>query len=296
MRQLLIFWDVSPIFVGSETINEKIMESGEMELLPDCRKPLGLCLSGGGAIGFAHIGVLQALLENNIQPEVVSGTSMGAIVGTMYAAGISPQEMMSIIKEDKLYLVSKLMHFKPSFWRSGFSTHGTVRALIKELIPHNSFEKLPKKLMVCVTNMNTMQWEIKQKGRNLCSWVSASASIPGVFEAYVKDGVYYLDGGILNNLPAQPLKPLCRAVIGVDVLPYMPPGEMKRPMDAIQSALRGIEHVNSLEGRALCDHLIEPKVAARYHEFRFDAYEKIYKIGYKEAREYIKLHPEILSL
>lgn len=272
------------------------MESGEKELLPDCRKPLGLCLSGGGAIGFAHIGVLQALLENNIQPEVISGTSMGAIVGTMYAAGLTPQEMMNVIKEDKLYLVSKLMHFKPSFWRSGFSTHGTVRALIKELIPHNSFEKLPKKLMVCVTNMNTMQWEIKQKGRNLCSWVSASASIPGVFEAYVKDGVYYLDGGILNNLPAQPLKPLCRAVIGVDVLPFMPPGEMKRPMDAIQCTLRGMEHVNSLEGRALCDHLIEPKVAARYHEFRFDAYEKIYKIGYKEAKDYIKSHPEMLSL
>jgi len=272
------------------------MESGEMEQSPVGKKPLGLCLSGGGAIGFAHIGVLQALLENNIQPDVVSGTSMGAIVGTMYAAGMTPQEMLHIIKEDKLYLVSKLMTFKASFWKSGFSTHGTVRALIKEVIPHNSFEKLPKKLMICVTNMNTMQWEIKQKGRNLCSWVSASASIPGVFEAYQKDGVFYLDGAVLNNMPAQPLKPLCRAVIGVDVLPFMPPGEMKRPMDAIQCALRGIEHVNSLEGRGLCDHLIEPKAVAKYHEFRYDAYENIYKIGYKEAREYIKKHPEILSL
>ena len=150
--------------------------------------------------------------------------------------------------------------------------------------------------MVCVTNMKTMQWEIKQKGRNLCSWVSASASIPGVFEAYEKDGVYYLDGGILNNLPAQPLKPLCRAIIGVDVLPFMPPFEIKRPLDAIRSTLRGMEHVNSVEGRGLCDHLIEPKVAAKYHEFRFDAYEKIYLIGYKEAKEYIKTHPEILTV
>lgn len=272
------------------------MESGQNDMLPVCKKPLGLCLSGGGAIGFAHIGVLQAFFENDIQPEVVSGTSMGAIVATMYAAGIAPQEMLHIIKQDKLYMVSKLMKIKPSFWKSGFSTHSTVKSLVKELIPHNSFEKLPKKLMVCVTNMNTMQWEIKQKGRNLSSWVSASASIPGVFEAYERDGVYYLDGGVLNNMPAQPLKPLCRAIIGVDVLPFMPPSDMKHPLDAIRCTIRGMEHANAVEGRGLCNHLIEPKVVPNYHEFRFDAYEKIYKIGYKEAKEYIKTHPDMLSL
>ncbi|MCX6308707.1 MAG: patatin-like phospholipase family protein, partial [Bacteroidia bacterium] len=69
------------------------------------RKPLGICLSGGGAIGIAHIGVLQALLDNGIEPEVVSGSSMGAIVGTLYAAGYYPSEMMTMIQEDRLYLV-----------------------------------------------------------------------------------------------------------------------------------------------------------------------------------------------
>lgn len=261
------------------------------------RKPLGLCLSGGGALGFAHIGVLQALQELNIVPEVIAGSSMGAIVGTLYAAGIQPEEMLQIIKADKLYLVSKLMRFKPSFWKSGFSTHGTVRALIKEVIPHNSFEGLPKKMMICVVNLNTMQWEIKEKGKNLCSWVSASASIPGVFEAYERNGVFYLDGGVLNNLPAQPLKPLCRAIIGVDVLPFNAPTSMKRPVDAITSTIRGVQHVLSQEGRSLCDILIEPSVVGKYHEFRFDAYEQIYKIGYKEAQSYFKaVLPQLRSI
>jgi len=259
-------------------------------------KPLGLCLSGGGAIGFAHIGVLQSLMEHDIEPDVISGSSMGAIVGTLYAAGYLPSDMMQMIKDDRLYLVSKLMKFKPTFWKSGFSTHSTVRALIKEAIPHNSFDKLPKKLMICVTNMNTMEWEIKQKGKNLSSWVSASASIPGVFEAYERDGTFYLDGGILNNMPVQPLKPLCRAIIGVDVIPFISPTEMKRPLDAITFTLRGVEHVNSSEGRLLCDFLIEPMVVKRFHEFRFDAYERIYKIGYKETNEYIKKHPEMVNL
>jgi len=127
--------------------------------------------------------------------------------------------------------------------------------------------------------------------------VSASASIPGVFEAYERNGVFYLDGGVLNNLPAQPLKPLCRAIIGVDVLPFNAPTSMKRPVDAITSTIRGVQHVLSQEGRSLCDILIEPPVVGKYHEFRFDAYEQIYKIGYKEAQSYFKaVLPQLRSI
>ncbi|MDD4921429.1 MAG: patatin-like phospholipase family protein, partial [Bacteroidales bacterium] len=89
-------------------------------------KPLGICLSGGGALGFAHIGVLQALLENRIEPQIISGSSMGAIVGTLYAAGVSPAEMMQIIQDDRLYRMTKLMTLKPFFWKSGWSDHSTV--------------------------------------------------------------------------------------------------------------------------------------------------------------------------
>jgi NTE family protein len=260
------------------------------------KKPLGLCLSGGGAIGFAHIGVLQALLENGIVPDVVSGSSMGAIVGTLYAAGYSPAEMMQIIKDDRLYLVSTLMTFKPKFWKSGFSSHSTVNKLLMEAIPHNSFEQLQHPLYLCVTNLTTMEWEIKSEGKNLADWVSASAGIPGVFEALNVDGTIYVDGGVLNNLPAQPLKPICRAIIGVDVLPFIPITNMKRPIDVMTSTIRGIQKVNSAEGRSLCDHIIDAQAVKRYHEFRFDAYQRIYRSGYKDAVEYIKKHPEIRSL
>jgi len=267
-----------------------------MQTVQTTNKTVGLCLSGGGAIGFAHIGVLQALLEHGIQPQVIAGTSMGAIVGTMFAAGLNPPQMMELVKQDKLYKVSKLMTFKPSFWKSGFSSHSTVINLIRELIPHDCFEQLPRKMFVCVSNMNTMKWEIKEQGGHLAEWVSASASIPGVFEASVVDGAFYLDGGILNNLPAQPLKPICDAIIGVDVLPFIPPTKMKHPIDAITCSVRGIQHENSLAGRSLCDYLIEPASVKRYNEFRFDAYEQIYKTGYKETIDYIKRHPDILTL
>lgn len=256
----------------------------------------GLCLSGGGALGFAHIGVLQALNEHGIWPDIISGTSMGAIVGTLYAAGYSPADMMQIIKEDRLFLVSKIMTFKPVFWKSGFSDHSKVMKLIKEVIPHNSFEGLQRRMFVCVSNLKNIDWEIKSKGGNLNGWVSASASIPGVFEAFEKDGIFYLDGGLLNNLPTQPIRPLCDKIIGVDVLPYTTPKKLKKPIDAIAVSIRGMQHVNSIEGRSMCDFLIEPKVLNKYNEFNFESYRKIYNIGYKDANDFIESHPEILEL
>jgi NTE family protein len=263
---------------------------------PETQKPIGICFSGGGAIGIAHIGVLQALLDNGITPEIVSGSSMGAIVGTLYAAGYFPSEMMQMIQEDRLYLVSKLMTFKPAFWKSGFSTHGTVLKLIHETIPGDSFKSLKRKMFICVTNLNTMEWEIKSSGKNLATWVSASASIPGVFETVEVDGVYYIDGGVLNNLPTQPIRPLCRTVIGVDVLPYSAPIQLKRPIDVMTYTIRGIQKVNSAEGRSLCDHVIDCQAVRKFHEFKFDAYQRIYRQGYKDGMEYLKKHPEILTL
>ena len=260
------------------------------------KKPLGICLSGGGALGFAHIGVLQALMENDIHPEVVSGSSMGALVGTLFAAGFTPTEMLELIEQDRLYKVSKLMTFKPGFWKTGFSSHMVATKLLHDLIPHNTFDGLMRPMYVCVTNMNTMEWEIKSQGSILAEWVTASASIPGVFEAVEMDGTFYLDGGILNNLPAQPLKPICRAIIGVNVLPYIPPVNMKRPINTIAATVRGIQKVNSQSGRALCDHVIDSMALEHHHEFSFESYLKIYRHGYKDAKDYLKNHPEIRTL
>ena len=267
-----------------------------LETLTNERKPLGLCLSGGGAVGFAHIGVLQALLDNGIRPDILSGTSMGAIIAAMYAAGVNPTEMMRLIEEGKLYKVSNLMKLKPGFWKTGFSTHLTVEKVLHELVPSDTFESLVRPLHVCVTNMNTMQWEIKSEGNNLSNWVSASSSIPGVFESVIVDGFHYLDGGILNNLPAQPLAPLCRAIIGVDVLPFQSELNLKRPVNAILASVRGVQKVNSEPGRALCTHLIDVQAIRKFHEFRFEEYQKIYRQGYKDAKEYIRTHPDIINV
>jgi NTE family protein len=257
---------------------------------------IGLCLSGGGALGIAHIGVIQSLEENGIYPAYIAGSSMGAIIGTLYAAGYSPTDMLQMIKEDKLYKITKLMTFRPSFLKSGLSTHELLRTLIQELIPHNSFDRLKKKLFVCVVNLTNAEWEIIHSGNELDKWVSASASIPGVFETIKQGETYYVDGGLLNNMPAQGIEEFCQTIIGVDVVPHKVPLQLNKPIDTLAFSLRAITHQNSKEGRDLCRYLIEPNAIEEYHEFSFDAYEAIYMHGYDAANKYIQENPEILKL
>ena len=257
---------------------------------------LGICLSGGGALGFAHIGVLQALEDHGIYPQHIVGSSIGAIIGTLYAAGNTPAEMLGMIRDEKLYKITKLMTFRPSFLKSGLSNHSLLRTLIHELIPHNSFEGLEKRMHICVVNITKASWEIKSKGNELDRWVAASASIPGVFDAINDNGIYYVDGGLLNNVPAQGLEDYCQTIIGVDVLPHIPPTTFHKPIDALASSVRAMQHQNSTEGRDLCRFLIEPMAVEKYHEFSFEAYLEIYHYGYSAATKYIVENPEMMLL
>jgi NTE family protein len=257
---------------------------------------LGICLSGGGALGFAHIGVLQSLEDHGIYPTYIVGSSMGAIVGTLYAAGCSPKEMLQLIKNDKLYKATKLMTFRPTFLKSGLSNHSILRSLIQELIPHNSFEKLSKKMHVCVANLNTADWEIISSGDELDKWVAASASIPGIFESIVNEGAFYVDGGLLNNMPAQAIAEHCQTIIGVDVIPHKVPIQLNKPSDTLAFSARAVQHQNSKAGRDLCRFIIEPQAIVEFHEFSFEAYQAIYQHGYSAATKYIVENPEIMKL
>lgn len=257
---------------------------------------LGICLSGGGALGFAHIGVLQSLEDHGIFPTHIAGSSMGAIVGTLYAAGFSPKEMLQLVKNDKLYKITTLMTFRPTFLKSGLSTHTMLSSLMRELIPHNSFEQLNKRMFICVVNLNEARWKVVSSGNELDKWVAASASIPGLFETIKNNDEYYVDGGLLNNMPAQPLDEFCQNIIGVDVIPHKIPLELNKPIDTLAFSLRAMQHQNSKAGRSLCKFIIEPQAIEEFHEFSFDAYHAIYQHGYSAATKFIVENPEILLL
>lgn len=258
---------------------------------------VGICLSGGAALGLAHIGVLQALNDHQIYPEVLSGSSMGSIVGAIYAAGYTPSQMLQMIKDGKLYKLNHIMTFQPAFWKLGLSDHSAVESLLAELVPNNSFEKLEKELFVCVSNLSTGNWGIVSSGNNLNKWVAASSSVPGIFNAMTIGAEVFVDGGLLNNMPAQPLRDICEYIIGSDVIPFTGTAKKKlRSREIFATSIRVAQHQNSKPGRALCDFIIEPNAVDKYNELSFDEYFSIYQYGYRSATKFIAENPEILQL
>jgi len=262
------------------------------------QKDINLCLGGGGALGFAHIGVIQALEENGIFPTRISGSSMGAIIGVFYAAGFSPAEILDIIKKYQLYKITKIITVYSKTGIKGLSNHDTLRKLIRAKIPHNSFEGLQKKLFICASNLNTAKWEIIYSGDTLDKWVAASASIPVVFETININNQSYTDGGVLNNMPAQPFEADFGCTIGVDVLNYLhlPEPQINGIRETLLTSMRAVTHQNSEKGRSICSYLIEPKIIPTYREFNFEKYYEIYQMGYEAGKEFIEREKGIKKL
>ena len=260
---------------------------------------LGVVFSGGGALGLAHIGAIKALEEYGIEPKYVAGTSMGAIIGVMYAAGYSADEIMEIVKEKRLYKVGHLMTWQSAYWNQGMSTQKTLLQELREFVSHNSFDSLQRRFMVCVTNVETGMPEYRHEGGGLIEFVAASASIPAVFEPIVIDSVRYVDGGIVDNLPVKALRSQLKSpwmkVIAIDVLPFIENFDAKNSIDMATWGLRLMQHKNAEPNRASANYLIDCWALKEYHEFDFKYYKEIYQYGYDAMKAYIEAHPEILK-
>lgn len=179
------------------------------------KQKIGLALAGGGARGLAHIGVIKALHEHNIYPTHISGSSAGAIVGSLYAAGNTTEKMLEVANNSSLFQLFRAFGLPIN----GLAELKYLREILEENIPGDNFDVLEKQLYVCTSNLNTGNWEIFSTGK-LFDPVVASSSIPLLFKPIAINGQFHVDGGLLNNLPVEPLLKACDVVIGVNVIPH----------------------------------------------------------------------------
>lgn len=247
---------------------------------------IGIALSGGGTRGVVHIGVLQALEENGIVPSVISGTSAGSIVGSMYAHGYSPKEILEIASERSLIWMFSLRI--PS---KGFVRHSFLRKMLKRYLPEKNFEELAKPLFVAIANLNTGKSEIISKGP-LHDVIIASSSIPVLYEPIPIGDHWYADGGLLMNLPVSPIRPSCEYVIAVNLIPRkILKSEEVNTISGVAARVFNLAAINTIEPELkYCDILIEPEEIYQYSRFNFTKIREMYEIGYKET---LKLIPKI---
>lgn len=253
---------------------------------------IGIALSGGAARGIAHIGVLKALEEHGIYPQVISGTSMGAIVGLFYAAGFTPDEMQKILHEEKFYKILGIS-FKPT----GLFNLNPLKDIFEEKIGQNDFSVLKKKFFVAVSNLNTARVEVISKGQNLFEYVIASASIPFVFPAQQINEQTYIDGGLFNNLPAECLLGRCDRIIGVNVNHNGIMEEVKGARAIAERSFSLALEQNVKLSRNYCDFYIEPRKLRNFSSWEYDKVDELVEIGYVKAIKSIKqfIIPELQS-
>src|SRR6267143_948914 len=169
---------------------------------------IGLALSGGGARGVAHIGVIKALEELGLTFSCISGTSAGSIVGALYAYGYKPGEMLEVIQH-----VSIFRSVRPAWTWTGLLTMDGMKDLLLKYMPENSFQQLKIPLTIAATEIRFGETHYFTEGE-LVPAIMASCTVPGVFPPLSLDGGLYVDGGILDNLPVRPLKAKCDFIVG----------------------------------------------------------------------------------
>lgn len=173
-------------------------------------------LSGGAAYGYAHVGVLRYLEEWGLRPTAVVGTSMGAIVGGLYAYGYDSKQIQQVAEQVRSIEIVKL--FFPSFPRGGIIDTDGIRDFFHGFIQDTLIEDLPIAYRSVAVDINTGQQVIFDRGR-LLDAMMASMSIPTVFKPYSFHGHQLIDGGVLNNLPWKVAKEFGRLHVVVDVAP-----------------------------------------------------------------------------
>lgn len=251
---------------------------------------MGLALGSGGSYGFAHIGVLQVLEENNIPIDVICGSSMGSLVAAMWAAGFSVERMAKTAREfgKKLNLFSF-----PGFY---FPFKGIVRAkrtqrIYRDIFGDITFYDLKHTLKLAAFNFFTRQAQVLEAGP-LYKAVAASCSIPGVFEPVAYRDELLLDGGILNPLPVKILLRYgVNKIIAVNVTPSRKAVAVRRKpsgnwnvFDFIFGSIETMQRQFIREATRLADVVIHP-VFDKTDWAQFERIDEFIETGRRRAQE-----------
>lgn len=240
---------------------------------------IGLVLSGGGARGIAHLGVLKALQEKKIEISGISGCSAGAIVGAMFAAGYSPEHIFEIVIS-----AATLRAMRPAWSRSGLLKMQKAEEVYLKYIPHNSFERLQIPLTVNATNLYLGETIYFSSGE-LLKPVMASCCIPGLFEPITFKENILVDGGVLNNMPIEPLLSKYDYIIGSHCNPFGKQTMPKSMSSIVQKSLFLAINNNSKGRLAQCDLVIEPPALKLFDPYDVRKASEIFKAGYEFTRK-----------
>jgi NTE family protein len=245
-------------------------------------------LSGGGARGFAHLGLIQALNEAGIYPDVLSGTSAGALAGVLYADGYTPREILKIMNHG-----SRLDFMRPTLPREGLLQISGIIKILTANLRAKKFSELKIPFYVSTTDLNNGKSVYFSEGE-LINPVIASASIPVIFQPVKINDISYVDGGVLDNLPVKPIENRCKILIGSFVNPT---GTIEKISGLINIAERTFMLSMSkeiIEKARKFDLFVAPPELKNYKILDPEKARELFSIGYRATQE--KLNDPVIKM
>ena len=238
---------------------------------------IGLALSGGAARGIAHIGIIKALEEFGIKPGIISGVSVGSIVGAYYAAGYQANEIFKIAASTKMYRITDLRLtqggiFKPTALQTDLEFH------FKNL----TFEKLKLPLTVCATDFINCKPVFFSEGE-LVPVLLGSSAMPAFYEPVEYRNMTILEGGLTNNLPVEPLLNNCDIIIASHVNPLNAECKKLSIANVIDRSFHIAVSESMKQKKTMCHLFIEPPLLSKFGILDMDDAENIFKTGYDYA-------------
>lgn len=244
---------------------------------------LGVAMSGGGARGFAHIGALKALEEAGLKPDIIAGVSAGSVAGAFYASGMPLDEILPLFSSMKF---SDFCSFSISKGEGVFSL-SKFKNFIEKTTGVERLEDLKIPTYVGVTDFDHGIPAEFHSG-SLGERIMASCSIPIVFKPVRIDGTYYVDGGVLRNLPAWIIRNKCERLIGINCSPLTTFHYKKSVIDIAIRTYQLMAKANQLEDMMMCDKVIITPELASYQVFNLKDINKAYLSGYAAAHRALK--------
>lgn len=242
-------------------------------------KSVGLVLSGGGIRGMAHIGLLKAIEEKGVRVNIIAGSSVGALVGALYANGNSIDEMLQFFKETPLFKYDFFAINKP-----GFIDTERYFKIFKGYFPEDSFEALRIPLFVVATDLLKGEEKVFSQGE-LIRPLLASAALPPVFSPIEIEKALYADGGVMNNFPKEYVDGNADFIIGsnVSIADEIDKRAIRNSI-LLAGRVTGLMIYASSHRKLLeCDISIEPKELEGIGVLDKKGIEKAFKIGYEHG-------------
>ncbi|MGH7573266.1 MAG: patatin-like phospholipase family protein, partial [Gemmatimonadota bacterium] len=303
-----------PTLLAGALLAASLLEiSGLQAQIPAERPRVGVALSGGGARGIAHVGVLKTLEEMRVPIDVIGGTSMGAIVAGLYASGLSPDEIEAALarveweqvlsdtplrrslefrrrEDDRRYVWEIEMGVDgdglqvPGGLIAGQGLGELLRRHTFAVAGVDSFDELPIPFLAIATDVRTGQRVVLRQG-DLPTALRASMAIPTVFTPVEIEGRLLVDGGLTDNLPVDEVRALgADVVVAVDVsLPIDADDEIRSPFDVLERTAAIVSRTRLAEQLGRADLAIAPDLAG-YGVFDFEAGERLIDLGVLAAR------------